>query len=397
MQKGTKGTQRNEKLSLYFHIPFCQKICPYCDFTTFGDPHWPEEGYVSALLQELRSQVVRYDLTDYSVLSIFFGGGTPSLLGEESLERIMQEIRELWSSSDTKQLEVTAEANPSDITPTKAAIFRQTGITRVSLGAQSLSSHTLALLGRDHTPGDIRDAAKHLRAVEMPSISLDLIFGVPDQDLSELDKEISAFLELQPHHISTYSLTIERGTPFFKAAATGTLVPLSDEIVREQYERILDRLPQEGGLEQYEVSNFATSGHASLHNQHYWKRGSYLGIGAGAHSFLATTNTRWANRGNPYEYIELQGNGESTEAWRESLTASDEITELIMLGARTSSGVKLSTIKGKMSPSGWTELREKIDHFSEESLIEVREGTLLLTREGLCIADAVIEELVAVL
>ncbi|MCI5066114.1 radical SAM family heme chaperone HemW [bacterium] len=385
-----KHDEKSGGSALYIHIPFCRRLCPYCDFNTYAVPNVPEEAYLDALCGEL---ALLSPTRPSRLSSIFWGGGTPSVLSGEGVRRIHTVLEEYFTLH-WEELEVTLEANPDDITPEKAREISEAGINRVSLGVQSLTPRILQLLGRRHTPEKAKEAVVNLRDAGILNVSMDLIFGVPQSTTTEVLGDLTQFLSLRPAHISTYSLTVERGTPFFKAVSQGEMLPLADEASRKQYEMIIEQLTA-AGYEHYEVSNFALSGQRSVHNTNYWRRGSYLGIGAGAHSFIAGEQRRSANIGQYERYAELVARGVLPIAWSETLSPEDELSELLLLGLRTSSGVKWKELHSRCEGESLSPLKKKLLGLSEEGLAVVSEENITLTREGLCIADTIIEDLIA--
>ncbi|MCB0328217.1 MAG: radical SAM family heme chaperone HemW [Bdellovibrionales bacterium] len=371
-------------LGIYLHIPYCRKICPYCDFNTYAVKAIPEEQYRDGIIREVALLRERYDDLPTDISSIYWGGGTPSLLGSKSISKIHHALDSSFSIP-WNTIEVTAEANPQDITANKAQELSLVGINRVSLGSQSFNSKILDVLGRDHSGADIKTAVLYLQEANVPNISLDLIFGIPGQAIADLEKDIEEAVHLRPKHISAYSLTIEKGTPFFQSVSTGTMTPLPDEEVRSQYELLLQELPNRG-FQQYEVSNFAQTGFQSIHNSNYWRRASYLGLGAGAHSYLENRGFRWSNIGNPGEYISRIGQNSLPVAWSEELGDDDERSERIMLGLRTTHGIPISDL---------LELKEKREALILEGLAEISGSHFRLTQDGFCIADSIIEDLIA--
>ena len=327
--------------------------------------------------------------------SVFYGGGTPSLLTTDAISRIHEALTKEFSI-DWNDVEVTIEANPQDITPQYAKALQEMRINRVSLGVQSLSPAILSFLGREHSPQDVRTALSSLHSASLENINMDIIFGSPVHSLSELKRDLESYIALYPAHISTYSLTIEPGTPFYKAATSGALTPMSDELVREQYETLMELLPTFGFF-QYEVSNFARPGFQCRHNEHYWMRESYLGLGPGAHSYLKEEGTRWANVRRPEEYRSQLMRQELPIAWAEQLSREDVISEILMLGLRRVEGIELVEPFSMLTPLEAQRLSTRLQALHEEGLgVHSREkGRFSLTKDGLCVADSIISDLIA--
>jgi oxygen-independent coproporphyrinogen-3 oxidase len=355
----------------------------------------PEADYITSLITEVELLSVEYGLQDKEISSIFYGGGTPSLLSGEALTRLHEALSRTFTIEWDK-LEVSLEANPQDITAQYANDLRGAGINRVSLGVQSLSPTILTLLGREHTPDDVKHALTRLKEATFENINMDLIFGTPEHSQEVLTRDIESFIVLHPSHISTYSLTIERGTPFFQAVASGTFTPPADKLVRDQYELIMNSLP-EFGFYQYEVSNFARPGFQCVHNKQYWTRESYLGLGPGAHSFLKEKNIRWANVRRPDEYRAQLAGKHLPTAWSEHLTREDAISEMLMLGLRRTDGLTLIEPFSLLSAREAERLSHRLEALEDEGLgsYNQEKERFSLTNDGLCVADSIISDLIA--
>lgn len=284
-------------LALYAHFPWCVRKCPYCDFNSHRAPaEIPEQQYVDALLEDLG-----HDLTltpSRPLVSIFLGGGTPSLFSPEALQRFLSGVRALVASDDA--LEVTMEANPGTVEHGRFAEYRDAGVNRVSLGAQSFDDEQLKKLGRIHSSSEIRKAAEELHRAGMTNFNIDLMYGLPGQSLREARADVEAAISLEPTHISHYQLTLEPGTAFFHQPP---VLPATDELWDMQC-ACQAQLAQ-AGFEQYEVSAYARTGRRCIHNLNYWEFGDYFGLGAGAHGKLTQPPTlqRTERRKQPRDYL----------------------------------------------------------------------------------------------
>jgi len=266
-------------LSLYAHFPWCVQKCPYCDFNSYTlKEELPEKRYVDALLQDLDAQAPA--VAGRGLVSVFMGGGTPSLFSPDSIARLLEHARMTLGFAD--RVEITLEANPGTIERGRFSEYRAAGVTRVSLGAQSFDMRQLKVLGRIHSADETRRAAEELHAAGLANFNLDLMYALPGQSAQDAEADLRAALELSPAHISQYHLTIEPGTAFAAAPPTQP----DDEIVDEMLDRSL-RLLGAMGFEQYEVSGYARAGARCAHNLNYWSFGDYLGIGAGAHGKIS--------------------------------------------------------------------------------------------------------------
>ncbi len=319
-------------LSLYIHIPWCVQKCPYCDFNSHtAQQTLPHDLYVKTLLADL-DDYVDY-LENRPIVSLFFGGGTPSLFPPQAIEKILKGIRERVELTDT--VEITLEANPGTVDHARFSGFREAGINRLSIGIQSLQDEKLRALGRIHDRDHARLAIEAARLAGFDNFNLDLMHGLPGQSISDALDDIQDALAFQPPHLSWYQLTIEPNTLFHKKPP---VLPKDDTLwaIQEQGQSLL----QEAGLNQYEISAFAKPGHACLHNVNYWEFGDYLGIGAGAHSKLTDTKnqriTRLAQLKNPRDYLNPAKNRTASSIL---LSEKDLCFEFMLNALRLKNGV----------------------------------------------------------
>ncbi len=332
--------------SVYVHFPWCAKKCPYCDFATRGvDPaSVPSVGYADALVRELEARAAA--LGERRLVSVFFGGGTPSLFEPKELGRVLARVRAAFAT-EAAELEVTVECNPSSFDRAKAAALRAQGVNRVSLGLQSLDDDRLRFLGRLH------DSAGALRALrdavaELPRVSGDLMFGMPGQTPDELAAEVRTIADAGARHVSAYALTIEAGTRFGELHRRG-LLPLATEDAYAAMFEVAEEAFGGLGFDHYEVSNYAVPGEESLHNAHYWRGGDYLGLGAAAVGCLLEgpgEARRWRNHPDPARYMAAP-TPPSCEESKERLGASELLREALMLGLRTREGVDVEAAEAR--------------------------------------------------
>jgi oxygen-independent coproporphyrinogen-3 oxidase len=323
--------------SVYIHFPWCARKCPYCDFAT--EPiraiALPHEEYADAVMRELDARSA--DLQGRALKSIFFGGGTPSLWGPNALGRTLRGITGVFERVDD-DLEVTVECNPSSLTQEKAALLREAGVGRLSIGVQSLRDPHLRFLGRLHDE-ERAVAALEEAAAEMPRVSADLMFGMPGQTLEELGEDIARIAEVGVRHVSAYALTIEEKTMFGSLHRAGKLRVAPEERYADLFEHA-EQCFTKRGWTHYEVSNYAAEGEESRHNLHYWRGGAYVGLGAAAVGCLAHgpgRARRWRNDPNPQRYLTQR----TLEAEVEELGPDEIIREALMLGLRTVDGTNL--------------------------------------------------------
>ena len=362
-------------LGIYIHIPFCLRKCPYCDFNSLAVKPFPEEKYVKALVDEIRDRSEEFK--GHTIETVYLGGGTPSLFSPQTIGAILNEtIRNFTVAGEA---EITIEANPNTVDHKKFSAFHSLGINRLSLGVQSFKDDLLKILGRIHTAQEAIAACKQARAAGFENIGIDLIFGIPFQTITDWKDDLDRALALCPEHISTYLLHLEEGTPLYQSVSRGELALPSDELQAEMFKTTWTKLGQ-AGYEHYEVSNFALPGFRSRHNQRYWEGKEYLGIGAGAHSFLKTGwGMRRANISNPLLYMER---AEKTE-YEEHLKKEEAIEEAIFLGLRQREGIDVKRFEERFGLTLDT-------HFpSLEGLVQEKMGCLTLTPRGLLLSNEV--------
>ena len=319
---------------VYVHVPFCRTRCHYCDFVTYTGMEGLRRPYAAALLEEAAMAAAALGPEPPLVTSVFVGGGTPTLLPAEDLARLLARLRELLPFADGA--EVTVEANPETVEPAMAEGLAGAGVTRVSMGAQSFDDRVLAGLGRAHDAARVAAAVATLRAAGVPALNLDLIYGGPGEDAGSWSATLGTALALGPEHLSAYALTIEPATKFGRLVATGRMAEPGEDDLADRYEAACSALAA-AGYHHYEVSNWARATHASLHNLTYWRRGRYLGLGAGAHEFDGATR-RWNVDGVP-AYLAAVGEGRRPTAGEERLDGEQARFEALALRLRTVDGL----------------------------------------------------------
>lgn len=353
---------------LYVHIPFCHRICPYCSFHKHTPGGTDMTAFVDALLKEMEKQPLR-------PRTIFFGGGTPTMLSETHLERLLQGLRERVDVSEV--VEFTMEANPRNITASKAAMMRDLGVTRVSLGIQAWDEKTLKTLGRDHSPVQAEETWGVLCATRFPSLNIDLMFSVPGQSLEEWRDTLQYTLASRPDHISAYNLNYEEDTDFFRRLKMGEF-RLDEGRDVEFFHLAIDLLAADG-YEQYEISNYARPGFRSVHNEAYWLGEDYLGIGPGA--FSTVNGRRWKNMPDTGRYIAMTLAGEPTMTDVEEITPENRRTERFGLELRMARGLPVELIG--------TESRKMLETLRDQGLLEFDEQFVRLTRAGKPLVDPI--------
>ena len=380
-------------VGVYVHVPFCERVCPYCDFAVVAARPltWElEQRYLAALLRELRAR--RADFEGRRLASLYLGGGTPSLLRPESVAGLVEAVRGAFAGGGP--VEVTLEVNPSTLERERLPGFRSAGVSRLSLGIQSFDDTVLRRLGRAHRADEARATLAACRETRFDAISLDLIFAAPDQTLASFERDLGEVIDYLPEHVSTYELTIEAGTPFAKAAARGRLVRPDEELVLAMQEAAESRL-RAAGLHRYEISNYARPGFEAVHNRRYWERRPVLGLGVGAFSTdppgpQAPFGVRRANLRALAAYLEAIEADRSPEAEPpERLDAATARGEAVFLGLRAG-GVDAARFEVEFGepPRGF--YRAEIEALAGAGLLEEQEGgDLRLTARGRQLADHV--------
>ncbi len=395
---------RDTTVGVYVHIPFCERVCPYCDFAVLAAPELSAEQearYVDALLHELASRSAVYqDATGRGrrLASIYLGGGTPSLLAPESLARIVDAIHATFPHDGP--VETTLEVNPSTLERSRLLDFRALGVNRVSVGVQSFDDAVLKRLGRAHRVEEAQQTLAACRAAGFPAISLDLIFAAPGQRLANLEADLDRTLEFGPDHVSSYELTIESGTPFALAASRGQLpLPDQDEAIA-MLEAIEARLCA-GGFERYEISNYARPGFQAIHNRRYWERWPVLGLGVGAFSSeppsaAAPFGARRSNVRDLRIYLDRIAQQRPPAAGPTEVFDADTARgEAAFLALRGSRGLLAAEFEGEFGQPPRAFFGPAIDRLIEAGLLdEAGGGDLRLSTRGRLLADSVFAEFV---
>lgn len=368
-------------LGLYLHLPFCPARCPYCDFNAKTYDHGEARRLLAGLAVHLERLAPRAQ--GQRLATVYFGGGTPSMLPAAALASLLTQIKNLVGLEP--MAEVSLEANPGALSPLKLAHLRQAGFNRLSLGAQSFTPTLLQTLGRRHSPYDTMRAVKAARAAGFANLSLDLIYGLPEQSPAQARADLAAALELEPDHLSLYELTLSPDTPFGRRYRPGR-PPLPSEDQLADMEQAARELLEAAGLARYEVSNFARPGHECRHNQATWRGGDYLALGPGAHGHLA--GVRWAYLPDPTDYCHAVAAGEEPLAMREELSQEQRALELILLGLRTVRGVELAALAALRGADPRRVYAEPLEELKRRGWGRIARGRLIPTETGLAMADA---------
>jgi oxygen-independent coproporphyrinogen III oxidase len=378
-------------LSLYLHIPFCRHRCSYCDFNTYTSLDGLREAYTAALCAEIK-QVGGGDGRLHPVHTIFFGGGTPSLMSVGQLQAIMQAVRAHFDLSPTA--EISLEANPGTVNEAYLGQLRELGFNRLSFGVQSAVASELALLEREHDFAAAVTAVAAARAAGFDNLSLDLIYGVPGQTLASWRESVEAVLALRPEHLSLYCLTIEPGTPMQRWLHNGRFSPPDPDLAADQYE-LAGQLLAAAGFIQYEISNWAQPGRECEHNLTYWRNGEYLGLGAGAHGHAA--GTRYQVVKQPRVYIRrLSEPGDWRYPWstavasHHQLDRAEAMTDTVITQLRLlREGLDLAQFADKFGQSLASAFPDALPQLLEWGLLHEQNGRLLLTERGRFLSNQV--------
>jgi len=366
---------------IYIHIPFCSSRCSYCDFATGLFQQELAERYVRALVEDIRLSRYSGDIVD----TIYFGGGTPSLLAPSQLESILATVHDCFKIDPHS--EITLEINPGSVNEEKLRAFRSLGVNRASFGAQTFDDAELAKLGRSHTTADTVKTFADLRGVGFENVSFDLIAGLPGQTLAGWERNISQALDLRPEHLSFYLLEVHSGTPLAEHIRRGIQPEPDDDLAGVMYQWMLQQAA-DAGYEHYEISNLCQPGFHSRHNVKYWTGEAYYGFGCSAHSYDGATR-RWSNHRDVLKYVSVIENGESAVVDEQQLSQTDVRAEAVFLGMRLMQGVDLRRYRESFGVDLRDEHAEDLDRFCRAGLVELDGDLIRLTRTGALLSNEV--------
>ncbi|TWI83414.1 oxygen-independent coproporphyrinogen-3 oxidase [Lacibacter cauensis] len=373
---------------IYIHIPFCRQACNYCNFHFSTSLHYKND-FVAALLNEIQLQAAANYLQDQSIATIYFGGGTPSLLTVEELQQIMQALQQHFTV--TADAEITLEANPDDVTDEKLVGWKTLGINRLSIGIQSLFEEDLQWMNRAHTAEEAKQVITKARAAGFNSFTVDLIYGTPGLTDEKWLSNINWVLQQNINHLSCYALTVEEKTPLDKLIRQHKKTDVDAEQQSRQFILLMNEL-QKAGFEHYEISNFAKPGYRSKHNSSYWKGVHYLGLGPSAHSFNGISR-QW-NVANNQQYIQaLQQHTIPFE--KEELTKEQQLNEYIMTSLRLMEGCDLHYVEQRFGIAAANRIRTEAVAFVSKGLLTAANDHLILTQPGKLFADSIAADLFA--
>lgn len=388
---------------IYIHIPFCESRCIYCDFYSTTSLKWKDD-YVDALCKEMELRPAIQALGDnYPIETIYLGGGTPSQLSDGHLQQIFTKLKETYGDLFSKNMEITMECNPDDVTPDFCKTLGKLPVNRVSMGAQTFSDQRLQFLRRRHNTTEVKEAVSLLRKTGIENISIDLMFGFPKENIEDWKYDILQALQLGVEHISAYSLMYEEGTPLYKMLEQGKIEGIDEELSRNMYDTLVDMLTI-SGYEHYEISNFAKPGYRSRHNSSYWNETPYIGLGAAAHSYRRARNqsgkmevTRSWNINNIQQYINSIHQG-ILPSEKENLDLTTRYNDLITTALRTSNGIDLKKTEKEFGKCYLEKLLDEANDKIKRGLMKIdkQNDRLSLTREGIYISDDIMGDFMIV-
>lgn len=378
------------ELGIYLHIPFCKKKCDYCDFISF--PYSQAIELVEKYIETMEAEIDSYDLTSYNVTTIYMGGGTPSILPSKEIEKLLNKIKtkleENKNETKWEDIEITIEVNPGTVDKNKLKTYKKSGVNRLSIGLQTTNNKLLKQIGRIHTYEEFLNTYQMAKEIGFQNCNVDLMLGLPNQTIQDLKQSLEKILELNPNHISVYSLIVEEGTPIERKLQKGELELPDEDTERQMYWYVKNTL-ELNGYEHYEISNFAKKGKASKHNLNCWQQKEYIGIGLAASSYL--DQVRYSNVEELKKYIESQAKEKNI---MEKQTIKDAKKEYMLLGLRLIKGVNITAFKQRYNENPIFLYRKELEKLVIEKLIVVDGNWIRLTNKGLDLANLVWEEFI---
>lgn len=367
-----------KEIGVYIHIPFCKQKCYYCDFTSFANCN----QYVEKYVEQLKNEIIKQNLSQYKISTIYIGGGTPSHIDSSYIVEILK----LINVKEAK--EVTIEVNPGTVTKKKLKDYYNAGINRISIGLQSANDKLLKTIGRIHNFEEFIKTYNLAREVGFKNVNVDLMIGLPNQDLQDIEETICKITKLEPEHISVYSLIVEENTKIEQLLNEGILEEIPEETERKMYWLVKNKL-ENLGYKHYEISNFAKEGYESKHNMDCWNQKEYIGFGLAAHSYL--NKKRYSNTENLKTYLE---DVEKNRIIHEVQTTESERNEYMLLGLRKIDGINIQDFKNKFVDNPIYLYREELNKLVMDKLVNVDENYIKLTNKGIDLANLVWEEFV---
>jgi len=378
---------RRKPISVYIHIPFCVKKCAYCDFASFSGRMAQRDRYVQAVCREIRAQTAFFGRRQ--VHTVFIGGGTPTLLSGAHVQAIMDTARECFDLC--KDAEISMEGNPGTLTMDNLIAYRKAGVNRLSLGVQSMDDGLLAEIGRIHTAAQAQEAVRMAREAGFENLNLDLMYGLPGQSAAQWKETLQKAIELEPEHLSCYSLILEDSTPLFDSVNAGTCAPLPDEEAMDEMDALTAQLTREAGYAQYEVSNYAKPGKMCRHNTVYWECMPYLGVGLNAHSDM--DGIRFYNPEKWEAYLEMVESDDVRRMEEGKNGLEDRMFERMMMGLRQTRGVDCVRFEQDFGAEPIAIWPETISEMKGRALMTCNKERIALTRRGMQVMNGVLVRL----
>jgi oxygen-independent coproporphyrinogen III oxidase len=373
---------------LYFHIPFCRSRCSYCHFISLPYDTLVADRYANAILRELDSSA-KTEAREDAVDSIYFGGGTPSIVAAKHILDILRLSRNIFRVSE--DCEMSMEANPGTVSEAKLADYRRSGINRFSMGAQSFSDRELAAVGRIHSEEMILDSLRLLRNLGFENINLDLMLGLPYQTRESWKYSLEKTANLEIPHLSIYMLDLDDACPLKAKVEDGAIVLPEDDLISDLYMETIEKLDS-FGYQQYEISNFARPGFACRHNLKYWKRKPVYGFGLGSHSFNG--DARWANASRMDDYLATVESGQNPEIWREGIDAGQALQESLFLGLRLAEGVDWAVLQRVFGAQKLSEYEPAMQDWLKKGLVQMNGSRVRLTVSGMLVSNEIFQQFV---
>ncbi len=373
---------------IYFHIPFCQTRCNYCHFVTRPWQAATAKRYAQAVVEEVRQYFCSH-AEPMAIDTIYFGGGTPSIVPPDQIQSLIDTL--CRSTTKAEDCEISLEANPGSVSMEKGGLYRQMGINRISLGAQTFDDRALSAIGRDHTGNDVSESMRLLRRCGIENLNLDLMLGLPGQDAGSWRLDLERLAALEPSHVSVYMLDLDEKSPLFHEIGRGASRVPEDDLVSDLYLSTLEFLSAHE-YEQYEISNFARPGFASRHNLKYWRCEPVLGFGVGSHSFDG--RSRYANLASMARYLDAVEGRQTPVDWRQPLEECRALEEKLFLGLRLNQGIDWSQLEGGYSPELLSRHLAVLRDLAGSGLVEWDEPIVRLTRKGILLSNEVFQKLI---
>lgn len=371
---------------MYIHIPFCHQICFYCDFNKVFFKDQPVDAYIESIGKELALWKQEGAL-DHPLETVFLGGGTPTALTPEQLERLLELIHQYVPM--VEGVEWSSEANPDELTREKMEVLYKGGVNRLSMGVQTFDQDLLKRLGRTHANDDVLRAVETAREVGFANISFDLMYGLPGQTMAQWDETLERAFAFGMPHFSAYSLIIEPKTVFYNLMVKGKLNTVTEDLEGDMYERLMDEM-EKHGLHQYEISNFAKPGHESRHNLLYWDNEEYIGVGAGAHGYVK--GVRYSNHGPLKKYMEPLESGERPVLDATQVSVKAQMEEEMFLGLRKTAGVDIAHFEEKFGAPLEKVYGEILRSETAKGNLAIEQGRVKLTHKGRFVGNEVFEQ-----